>query len=490
MYNSLMSIGRFLGRGAICMLEKNIDMALIGKNYPSFILGLDLLKKGNKVLLLDDDRFRYGESFTNYIGDIERNFLIECGKELDSGPLIKIDNYLKRKNLTYDLLNKRIRLGADPWMNLLELSRKFFFCWDNEKNLKRNEFHALIENCSGRKEFNVHYDGVVKKMAFMIFQMDSTVELTFENITKCNLGNLIDLFIPFRKSVLSDDLSSDTRLHDFHTMIYAARGFYHNKPAFFGNDLELLHLFLGLLSPLYEVDNERLQSDLMDCFTREGGYFKKAWISEYFFDKQVPWAMELDSFEGVVFPEMISFLGTLLEGVPIKFAPQSELYASAVISWKNDDVRPCHEENEVWIFSSVDKIGTNEPFWQMWFSEGRITAMIYFCHQKGMKLNFVKKSLMRNLEKELKRHGFSVSEGFQDADVQFSTDVCIREEKISISQMDRQIQGRIAPRVMSMDENGSLQLLKKVYYLGPVVKKPLGLISTLHELNVSRKGWV
>ncbi|MBY0415276.1 MAG: hypothetical protein K2Q18_13985, partial [Bdellovibrionales bacterium] len=76
------------------MQSRNLDFALVGHNFFAFLLSIGLLKRGKKVLVLDDDRFNYGDFFTNSLTTLDVEFLKAWGVESNLAPLINIDSYL------------------------------------------------------------------------------------------------------------------------------------------------------------------------------------------------------------------------------------------------------------------------------------------------------------------------------------------------------------------------------------------------------------
>ena len=57
------------------MLKKHIDMVLIGKNYLSALLSLDLLSQGQEVLILDDERMSIDAPYIERFYSLEKEYL-------------------------------------------------------------------------------------------------------------------------------------------------------------------------------------------------------------------------------------------------------------------------------------------------------------------------------------------------------------------------------------------------------------------------------
>jgi hypothetical protein len=116
------------------MLNKNIDYALVGHNFITFLLSIGLLNRGKKVLVLDDDRFNYGDFFTNSLTLLDVEFLRTWGELGDLAPLKKIDDYLSPQSIYFYVGKKQIVLGDTPIRNYRELCRKFPNLFMNEKS--------------------------------------------------------------------------------------------------------------------------------------------------------------------------------------------------------------------------------------------------------------------------------------------------------------------------------------------------------------------
>ena len=116
------------------MLNKDIDFALVGHNFITFILSIGLLERGKKVLVLDDDRFNYGDFFTNSLTLLDVEFLRKWGEGSDLSPLKNIDNYLVSSSVYFYVGKKQVLLGDSPIRNYRELCRKFPLLFLNDQS--------------------------------------------------------------------------------------------------------------------------------------------------------------------------------------------------------------------------------------------------------------------------------------------------------------------------------------------------------------------
>ena len=83
------------------MLNKDIDFALVGHNFITFLLSIGLLNRGKKVLVLDDDRFNYGDFFTNSLTLLDVEFLKTWGETAGLLPLKNIEDYLSPQSIYF-----------------------------------------------------------------------------------------------------------------------------------------------------------------------------------------------------------------------------------------------------------------------------------------------------------------------------------------------------------------------------------------------------
>ena len=144
------------------MLNKDIDFALVGHNYITFLLSIGLLNRGKKVLVLDDDRFNYGDFFTNSLTLLDVEFLRSWGQLGDLLPLKNIDDYLSPQSIYFYVGKKQVVLGDTPLRNYRELCRKF-------PNLFMNELSGSLSFQEDISIFNESYNNFCTKVSQTIF---------------------------------------------------------------------------------------------------------------------------------------------------------------------------------------------------------------------------------------------------------------------------------------------------------------------------------
>ena len=115
------------------MLDNRIDNILIGKSYLSFLFAFTLMDNDKKVLLLDDERSRYGNLFTGFLCHLEKTFLELWGKKRNLAPLENLDKYALKRPFTMIVNNHQIQLGNSPSKNYQEFLRKMPFCFKKKR---------------------------------------------------------------------------------------------------------------------------------------------------------------------------------------------------------------------------------------------------------------------------------------------------------------------------------------------------------------------
>ena len=121
------------------MLEKDVYLTTVGKSFLSFIYSLSFLEKNHKVIVLDDERLKYGELFIDTFWELEKEFLKTWGREREIAPLKNLDEYLLKRQVIFVVGGKRVRLGDSPSRNLKELARKFPALYEGRfKNIVQN----------------------------------------------------------------------------------------------------------------------------------------------------------------------------------------------------------------------------------------------------------------------------------------------------------------------------------------------------------------
>lgn len=457
------------------LIEKHLDMALVGKNYLSFLLGLELLERDKKVLLLDDDRLSYGHLYSDSLPRLEVDFLKTWGSDKNIEPFSHIDKYLKPRCLTFIVGKDLVRLGGRPSHNFSEILRKapqmipvgLDFVWP-------------FETEEGQADFDEAFMAFTKRVAQNAFRYKSVQSFNTAVFLAHCPPDIKTCFEAFE--TVFRDLTKDTYDGFFSelTFFFMARGKFQKKFNMELSRFELFHLFLTLLSPYYELDQESLMVDLEAVLVDRGGMYKRTRVREWLFNRSKPWSMELASYDGIIHPESISLLGADPSGLSIKLENLGQSYGcirvdfpyleDASIFWKNDKFLRCDKS----------MLGTERPLWEADFGENSVRFNVFVKKLKGSKLEFHETDILKMLEKDVDDVFPGLWDRIDNPYMEWGPEVWIEGQG---AKTKGDIPFPKSVSVTNVKEPMREEKLNQVYYFGPYKEGPLGLLSSLMEIK-------
>jgi hypothetical protein len=447
-------------------------MVLIGHSYLSFLFGLELIRAGQKILILDDDRLDFGELYRDGIGPLEVSFLKTWGIDRDIGPLIHIEDYLTSVNQVYHFGDRSIRLGPGPMDNLAEMVRKIPEFWGESIN----EVRALLSSEVERREWEGEFFRLCETLGqnafrFKIlqnFNMDFFLNQTPEKFKK-------QFSIVFENlEGLGDDPFG------LQCFFFLLTGHVQKKMTLKLSHYERIHLFLNALGPHFTLDIQRLEGDLIKVFQEKGGHFKRTQVREWKFYQKKPWCLELASYEGIIHPKKVSFIGGRPRGIPLKLGTCQGHYQTIHFSFS----LPAHfqhgKEGHQVFYTQSKKMGTRFPMWYGMVQGEQLHVRYFYRYQEGSKKEFFVADILSILKKE-------VCEVFPDLE-QLNQPLYIEEGREIYLDHSFRVKVGSVPNSISVplfDYSKPLDgvRLKNVYYFGPFRDAPLGLLSGLMELK-------
>jgi len=461
------------------MKDSSVDYALVGHNFFAYLLSLGLLARGKKVMILDDDRFNYGDFFTNSLTSLDIELLKVWGEKNALAPLINIEDYLSPSCVHFYVGKRQVILGDAPHRNFRELSRKFpklflspkvtdgTFRYDNE-----------ITN------FDILYKDFCQKISSFIFSEKRSSKVS--NLFATTLPELFKSHFEFFFSNFKNkDLLKDDDLYDFQALIYMMRGFFQNRLSSTGSQSELMHLFFSLISPYYKLDHERLIADLLVINDQNGGEFKKLNLGDLKFHKGFVKSFELESFDGIVKPKKMAFIGGYPVGLPIKLSSSKVLsYNCLNVEIEFAQKLPAFLHNKKCVFTSAIKIGTEKPFWEVNFNDdNKGTFNIILAKKEGIKIDFIEKAIKENLLSDLKYIFPEFTFLIQTCQMKFTLDVFIEDKNFHAHE---RLEASLRKRIVDVIDDSAplfMSKLKNVLYFGPYNEDSLGTFSSLIEMK-------
>lgn len=457
------------------MIEKELDMALVGKNYLSFLLGLELLERKQVVLLLDDDRLSYGQLYSDSLPQLEVDFLRIWGEDKDILPLINIDTYLDKKPLTFVVGIERIVLGGRPSHNFCEIVRKL-----PEILPKGLEITWPFETEEGQKEFDEAFISFSKRVAQNAFRYKSVQSFnTNVFLTHCP-PDIKTCFESFEEIFNAMNSAGYSEYLTELTFFFMARGKFQKKFSMDLSRFELFHLFLTLLSPLYELDQDHLLEDLEEVLISRGGMFKRTRIREWLFHKSKPWSLELASYDGIIHPKNISLLGADPTGLSIRLDNLGQSYGCLKIDYPYAEGASVPWKGSKFLRSKKEMLGTSGPLWEAVFLEEGLQVRYFVKKLNGSKIEFHKNHILDLLSVDLASLFPGIGELLTEPSLKWGPEIWIEGEKGNIK---GDIPFPKSVSVTNVKEPLKEERLSQVYYFGPYKEGPLGLLSSLMEIK-------
>ncbi|MBC8553618.1 MAG: hypothetical protein H8D23_28720, partial [Candidatus Brocadiales bacterium] len=391
------------------MLAKDIDSLVIGKNYLSQILSLQLLDKGKSIVLVDDSRLQLGELLTNFISQAELYYLETLGVHMDIAPLKVMDRYVTVTPMQFVIDDKMIRLGCTPSRNLCEIVRKLSFLFNHagfgvgissHESVGSKLINNIMSNDSVKEEFDKAvnlYSEVVASNLYLNREIDDLHDLYLSN---CPVA-VMTLFNSFKYAYKNASLLSESDKWTFRTFLYACSGIYQQNLDFSLSEFELFHIFLSLLSPHYELDHTSLQADLDKVCVLRGGHVKKAQINELISDHGKTWAVELSTFDGIIKPQSTFLFSGKLTHVPFKLLPEKKFYICLNVNMHVQTNLFEDFAGEKVIFSSSLSVGTKWPLWVARVHKNYINCKVFVLYEKGTRPSFLEKEVTNKLTTDL-----------------------------------------------------------------------------------------
>ncbi len=456
----------------------NLDFALVGHNFFAYLLSIGLLNRGKKVLILDDNRFNYGDFFTNSLTSLDVEYLKSWGAESALQPLINIEKYLVPSNAYFFVGKKQIVLGDLPHRNFRELCRKFPRLF---MNVDLNTT-AMTEE-SEKENFDKIYNDFCQTICALSFneKKASKISALFENsLPEVLKSNFNHFFSHFSKK----DKMNEIDVYEFHALMFMTRGFFQNRLSITGSKSEIMHLFFSLISPYFKLDHERLIADLLQAHLELGGEFKKLNLSDLKSQKGFLQSFELESFDGIIKPNKMAFIGGYPVGLPIKLGKTSAAsYNCLNVVMTLKDLAPSLLNNKKYVFTSPIKIGTDQPFWEVYFNDKSIIFNVIMSKKEGIKIDFIFDRVKDILLKDLKFLFPEFEFVIDDCKMKFTLDVFIEDKDFNAhKRLDAGFKKRL---VDVLDDSAPLLIsrLQNVLYFGPYNEDSLGRFSSLVEIR-------
>lgn len=491
------------------MLEKKIDLLIIGHSYPSLIYGIQKLKeKKRKVLFIDDSRIGLGPLYINFQSLFELRYFSLLGRGLNLDILENMHKYVDTSPIVFSTGKYLVRLGDLPSRNLTEIIRKFPAIADDisdapnnaQKVAKKNDlvqvdinakislYDVLIHTDSKERFDNLFQDFIEKLVSLLVNAR------TQNDLRKINFSTLISL-IPkelediFEKFYLyMSQLSKRKKIDwEYSSLLYSLKAMRHLKLSLNSSDIEIFWLFVYQLAPNYEVKVEQLEKSLLRSYIDLGGEYRETKISDLIYHHKKPWCIELSGIDGVISPQEILVWGNDLSAVNLQLDFSGKLFSGVEFKCK-DNYHEVFESlfgdgQSMMVLSNKNRIGTDVPLIIGFKRNKNYYFNIVQHKKKGDKKEFSIPYLKDQLLKEFNVLG--IPKNIVDfVDAKDSSELLIEETNDSVF---KNMALNEFDLILKTSEDKLIGPIKKTSYYGPMTADLIGKFSPFVTLSGNTK---
>lgn len=455
------------------MLQKNYSFTVVGKGYLSFLYGIELLRRDLSILILDDRRLEYGDLFTFGLSKLDIEFLKTWGTDRNITALKQIEDFVTQRSLTYVLGGKRVLLGGKPWNNLRELYRKFPNLF-NYPHLFDKGNDGKVESESIRKRLSEDLNQLYSNLGADGFRFKTIENNSIEYLLGQTPDSIKELFFTFQNSLKE-------KRREGWCFLYFIGSLYHKSLSSSYSEPEIYHLFLSLLSPHYALDEPRLCKRLSQVFTERGGHFKETQVREWKFYRRMPWSIELASFEGIIHPKRLCFLGSHPRGLPLKVKYDQKMFLSVHFKAKIDKKAAEAWKDQLVISGSPNALATDIPLWRLEVRGDEVFGQYLYREKLGSKLKFFESFLKERLIENINQWSASFGESLSD-EITFTQGPEVYLDQ-SYTYFSSPLPKVKEVKLYDFSTPFLKSKLKNVNYFGPLKGLPLGLYGQLLEIK-------
>ena len=447
------------------MLNKKYNKGIIGLNYVSLAYGLVACKQGNSALIIDDQKLSFSNNWYRNLGYLERSLLLYIGDKYDIEPLKNIDNYITDQNIVLCLNNKQIELVNSPYSNIKEVARKLPDSFSEVYKSKLREINAEDFD----REFFNFLDSVCEK-AYEKQELGKLSELFLTEPGK----NLSDVFTSFKQYLqLDSDISK--QLHFILQVMY--------QTVFSSSKLEVESefLLLSLLSPRYEIVEDKLKEDLLFEYRKTGGDIKSTNVKDWGIeDNQLKYIL-LNTIDGLIELDRGYFFSHLNHLVPFETQKAKTDFKSINLECVVDHKYVSLYKGKRFIFSTTERMGSDFPYWEFAIDTNGLLKGIYsYADYTGTKSSFYYHHAIDDIFNSLK----TMLPGLVRAD--WVSRVKLFEGKDTWFEFSPDNKKLLVPKnkndfkyIYDKETNASI---KSLYQCGPARAKSLGFYSYLLDV--------
>lgn len=361
------------------LTTKNFDYALLGNSYINYLISFGLLQREEKVLLINDERIKIGETFSQEVGELEILTLKQFGEYFDTSCLCEIDSFLNERKIFIKTAGKELFLSGMPSDRIKEFLRKFPSLFSDPQDL------SDIFN----DDFDQEVFDACERIVEDCFKFQTFPNFETTLLRKYLPKSLMDILDTFYQSYFVQTDYSNLLNEELRSLVFALQTLFHGKASDYLGELEFQHLFLTAFLPRYKINEKSLLEELDLSFKERGGFQKKTKIEDWQFYKDRLSYIQLHSFEGVIKPGLTFFCGEPHYDMPFKMVSENSfleshcfpiIEAEHTTDKKQSDDFMMKEEC-LYYFIDENCFGVDTPFYLLDFQGKAPMAKVYFKNQ-------------------------------------------------------------------------------------------------------------
>jgi hypothetical protein len=461
------------------MLDKQFEIAVIGKNYLSIMYGLKMLVDKNRVIVINDKRASLGGQILCSHGRLEVELLKQWGKMEGIDQLSHIDQHITPRYSTFHLPTGRLKLGSSsPSNNLREILRKLPFFFEGDSQL----LNSYVFDKDLRDNFDIQYFQYLNFLSHFALNSRSGNDFEREFIVNTLPPEMKKLFLLFEKNYLkkkNEGIDWDEKEWSVKLINFIANCYLHYSFSIDQEFYQVFHIFLYLIGPFYHIDDRAVESSLESLFVEKGGVIKNARLKEWVFYKGYPWSIELDSFEGIFHPKKLTYFGGIPTGLPMKIETTSPILKQVTLKTKINKPHLSKSNDKLihdFYYCNKDMIGGEFALWKITETEEYLYASCPVLFYPGTKIDFFEKRIVETFNSEIKK----IIPGFMSEQWDVFWDHDIFHQKL---RSKKRKPNQFKDKIFDYSGPSKVSLIKDFKNFGPMGELPLGFISCLMKMR-------
>ncbi|GEM_PF-6679482 len=374
------------------MLKNHYNSLLIGKGFLSLLQGLKSTGESKSVLLVDDPRFETVAHQTDYISDLELRFLTEIGIKFNLNELVDLDDCLSLRPYQLHGADKSVLLGMSPFHNAKELWRKF-------SHFIGKETAELLMTIK-EEDFNHWYDSEILRFTAELktsYQKGRPLKFNFQG------PHYILEWIEGFKKWLAQSYNGEKSLEG-RLFVHLSSSLFEDKIKKYLDNGDFAYYFLRWLSPLYQVDNNRLGMMLERTLTSRGGDIKKTSIQDWQIHENRLFHILLSTYEGVISMDETDIFGHLPEDAPFVSMTPYQLYQFASVgNLSDEEIHSPGQLLELHFITETERLGGERPLRHFIFNQNGIRAYYPYLMMPGTRAVFSQDLIYRDAATDFAR---------------------------------------------------------------------------------------